>query len=202
MDSKEYFSFEQAVKEFEPYEIVDYGLAWIKPKKIIALSLPANQIINDEKMNRLKSLVNINGWNDPYPISLYLYRLPNGNYSVCSGGNHRAYLSNILNIPLIQANVSILIPFYIISKETKEELEYLLIKKKEYFKEACEINEWLYKIDIHRSKNLKEEKIYREKIDLSDKMQELRDKRLLAIATRFKLLPDNQFLLKIRSLPK
>lgn len=58
---KEYLTFAQAVTEFEPYEVVNSGLTWIDPKKIVALSIPVNQIIYDEKMERLKSLVCING---------------------------------------------------------------------------------------------------------------------------------------------
>lgn len=84
---------------------IDIGIQRVDPSKIIALGLDYTSIKNDYRMNKLKELVNKNGWNDPDPNSLGLTQLPTGEYAVQPGGNHRAVLANERGEKMISAKV-------------------------------------------------------------------------------------------------
>lgn len=57
-------------------------------------------------MQLLKEKVEKYGWNDPFPQSLHLVKLPSDEYAVESGGNHRAILSNELGLTEIRASIT------------------------------------------------------------------------------------------------
>ena len=101
------------------YYIVNYGIHNIKPQDIIGLSKwPPEKLVHDYKMLKLRESVKINGWNDPYPQGLHLYRMPSGKYTVVSGGNHRSILANELGVPEIRAAIDIVVPTSLISANT------------------------------------------------------------------------------------
>lgn len=131
------------LKGLSPYDTVEFGVTWVNPKDIIALSLPAKKIKKDVKMKRLINYVKQNGWNDPYPYLLHLYRIPKGKYIVGCGGNHRTYLSNRLGIKKIQAKVTIILHSKKIPESIKSDVEYYLLKSDQWAKKGSILNDWL-----------------------------------------------------------
>jgi hypothetical protein len=178
----------EIVSDFKPYEVVDNGLTWIDPKKILGLCHPSKEVKNDSKMQELRDSVNINGWNDKCPHDLHLYYLPNKKFTVATGGNHRSYLSNELNIPKIQAYVTIVLPFTIIPEELIAKLEYLYLKEEIYENEAAKINEWL-KQKGHRRYDYPESSVYNKLCDLADQMADKRKECLLSFANSIDMMP-------------
>ena len=156
---KRWHESNKALEQYNPYHILNYGLSWVKPQDIYALSLPLKTVRCDKKSQRLKASVIANGWNDQYPSDLHLCRLPNGLFVVASGGNHRAYLANQLKIPLIQAYVSILLPNKFVSKGTIESVENYSNKLNNLISKVQEINELESKADIRDIRSLHNEKM-------------------------------------------
>ncbi|MBM7572665.1 hypothetical protein [Aquibacillus albus] len=110
----------------EPYGeclYLDYGVTKINPKNIIGLSYSG--VVSEEKLVRLVELVNASGWNDNSPQDLHLLLLPNGYFTVSTGGNHRTILSNKMGLDWIKANVEVLIPYERVSPEVKGQLQSL-----------------------------------------------------------------------------
>ena len=99
-------------KELEPYyddfDFIDVGIQTIDPRKIIALSRKYVTIFNDNSMQKLKAKVLEHGWNDPFPQSLHLVKLPSDVFVVESGGNHRAILANEMGLTEIMANITVI----------------------------------------------------------------------------------------------
>lgn len=186
---KRWKSFERAVKVYQEYDTVDFGIAWVNPRDIIGLSLNANEIKNDDKMKRLRSSVYLKGWTNQSPVDLHLFKLPNGKYTVCSGGNHRAYLSNELKIPQIKAKVSIIIPVKQIPEETKSNIEYLLLKEREFDLKAKEINNFLNTKGIYRVDYVAEEALFNKYCEHAQSYLNQRDKLLLDLADRLGYTP-------------
>lgn len=186
---KRWLTTNKAVKMFRPYDVVDLGITWINPKDIIGLLFPVKEIKNDEKIQRLRQLVNSNGWDDKTPSDLHLYFLPNGKFTVATGGNHRSYLSNELNIPKIKAYVTILLPINSIPEVVKSKVEYFWLKESIYEKEATEINKYLQEKGFRRNKYEHETKLYENYCDLADKMHSKRAETLLSLARDLNLIP-------------
>lgn len=105
------------------YRYVDIGVIYVKTEEIIALSLwPPEKVATDEKMVRLIDKVKREGWNDPFPQTINLYKIPNGKYIVGEGGNHRPMLASELGISEILANVCIVIPEDFIPLDANREI--------------------------------------------------------------------------------
>lgn len=133
---KRWILFDQAVSPYKPYVTVDYGVTSVSPRDIIGLSHTPKEIKNDEKMIELRKSVEAQGWDDDKLIAdLPLIRLPNGKYTAIGDGNHLSYLSDQLDIPKVNAFVSILIPEEYIPENIKAEMaeysnkEYLFEKR-------------------------------------------------------------------------
>lgn len=114
----------------EPYKngkyiSVDAGVRSIDPSRIIALSLPYEDIVTDHKMNNLRNSVDQYGWENRNPRSISLMRLPNGDYIVDGGGNHRAVVTNEKGIKQIQASVTVIMPGDQIDPQTISNAEKL-----------------------------------------------------------------------------
>jgi hypothetical protein len=186
---KRWLNFEEAVDRYKPFHTVYYGIIDIHPKDIIGLSLPEKQIKNDHKMLKLRELVSNNGWNDPHPSDLHLYHLPNGKFTVCSGGNHRSFLANELMIPKIKAYVTILIPRKSIDDEIKSKMEYYLFKEEEYEKEAIRISDWLNEKEIYRDDYIEEVNLLNDYNNRARKMYDKQKEILLELAHNLKILP-------------
>ncbi|MCB8817391.1 hypothetical protein [Desulfosporosinus shakirovi] len=65
------------------------------------------------------------GWKDPAPEGLILKQFPDFTYSVCNGGNRRAYLANQLHLKRIPAHVDVLIPETFFSPDVLFQFEKL-----------------------------------------------------------------------------
>ncbi|MUV38767.1 hypothetical protein JNUCC1_02638 [Lentibacillus sp. JNUCC-1] len=143
LNKKRWKNSARIINSYHEFDTVDYGIAWVDPRDIIGLSLNPNKIKNDEKMKKLKSSVYANGWTNESPFTLHLCKLPNGKYTVSNGGNHRAYLSNKLKTPHIQALVTIIIPKNLIPEEIKAQIEYFILKENDFELKAKETNEFL-----------------------------------------------------------
>jgi hypothetical protein len=105
---------------FNDISVCTVGICLIDPTNIIALSRPYEQICNDSNMQYLRESVAKRGWQDPHPQTLHLLRLPEGQYTVSSGGNHRAILSNELGLKEIKSLISVLIPQSFLNDKTKK----------------------------------------------------------------------------------
>ncbi|MDN8593076.1 hypothetical protein Q0V21_30575 [Paenibacillus sp. 11B] len=102
---------------------IELGIRTIDPKSIIALS----RIPVESQLASLRNKVHKHGWKDPTPRGLHLVLLPDtAHHVVCSGGNHRAVISNELKIEKIQASVSAYLNIDLLSED-----ELLYIEKKE-----------------------------------------------------------------------
>ena len=120
---KRWILFDQAVSPYKPYVTVDYGVTSVSPRDIIGLSHTPKEIKNDEKLIELRKSVEAKGWDDDLHADLHLVRLPNGKYAAAGEANHLSYLSDQLDIPKINAHVSILIPEEYIPENIKVEME-------------------------------------------------------------------------------
>lgn len=94
----------------EEYLRCDVGICCVCPMQIVGLSLPYAEVVSDRQMNSLRERVKSTGWNDPHPNGLHLYLMPEGDYLVNSGGNHRAVLANELKLCEIKASVTVVVP--------------------------------------------------------------------------------------------
>ncbi|PKG23832.1 hypothetical protein [Niallia nealsonii] len=189
---KRWVLFDQAVRPYKPYVTVDFGITSISPKNIIGLTFPTREIKNDNKLTDLRKSVELKGWNDKSPADLHLFLLPNGKYTVATGGNHRSYLSNKLEIPKIKAMVTILIPEKYITENIKSQLDYYSNKEDMYKKEALELNKFLQKQGTRRKNYQKEEKLYNDYCKLAENMNHKRDALLLSLAKFLNLLPKEE----------
>lgn len=181
--------FDQVVKPYKPFVTVDYGIIPVSVDDIIGLSLPVNKIRNGEKLKELRQSIKQEGWKDHSPEDLHLYRLPDGNYTVASDGNHRIFLSNQMDITKIKARVSLLIPENYIPENMKAKIVDYEDKEKTYRLEAEKLYETLQKLDRNR-KNAKEEFAFSNYHKLSDDMYKRRQHTLLGLARFLNLLPD------------
>ena len=184
---KRWRSSNKVLKRYEPYHIVDFGLSWIKPHDICALSLPLKNVRCDEKLQRLKSSVIAIGWNDQYPSDLHLYRLPNGLFVVGSGGNHRAYLANKLSISIIQAYVSIMIPDKLISNSIMQRIEDCLNTIETVSNKIQELNKLELEASIKEILSLQDKKM--EYLRLIEELAEYKHHLLFFTAESLGFLP-------------
>lgn len=110
LENKKWLNIEDLLAKYPKYHHYHLGITEVDPSKIIGLSLDAEVIANDSAMVSLKNNVRRYGWKDPSPQELHLIQFPDFTYSVCNGGNHRAYLANQLQLKRIPALVDVLIP--------------------------------------------------------------------------------------------
>ncbi|KAB7672021.1 hypothetical protein [Bacillus sp. B1-b2] len=128
---KRWQRFDQAVHPYKPYVTVPYGVTTVSPKDIIALKYSPKEFKKEEAWMELRKSIEIKGWSDIPPSQLHLYYLPNGKFVASEEGNQLSYLSDELEIPSIQASVSILIPEEYLPENMKKELDDYA--KKEYY---------------------------------------------------------------------
>lgn len=110
MENKKWLDVEELLARYPNYHNYHLGITEVDPSKIIGLSRSPKEIANDAEMASLIEKVKCNGWKDPTPEGLLLLQFPDFTYSVCNGGNHRAYLANQLHLKSIPAYVDVLIP--------------------------------------------------------------------------------------------
>ena len=110
MENKKWLNIEELLEKYPNYQLYYLGITEVDPSKIIGLSRSLKEIANDAEMASLKKNVKRYGWKDPAPEGLLLIQFPDFTYSVCNGGNHRAYFANQLHLKRIPAHVDVLIP--------------------------------------------------------------------------------------------
>lgn len=111
---------ETEVQQEEPTSyICEYGIRKICPQDIVHFSRPVEEIRQSEKMKKLRERVRLEGWNDPYPHDLHLELSDDSTYSVASGGNHRAALAQELDIPVIQALITVTLDATALPEDTR-----------------------------------------------------------------------------------
>lgn len=186
---KRWISFERAIKPYDNFFSVDYGISWVNPQDIIGLSLNPRKVKNGEKTKQLRDSVALNGWTNQSPFTLHLYRLPNGKFTVGNGGNHRAYLSNKLKIPRIRALVTIVIPANLISEEQRSQLEDFALKEREFDLKAKEVNDFLITKGVFRDKYKAGETLFDEYCELATLQDKHRKDLLLEIAKKLEYIP-------------
>lgn len=123
---------EEIIKEFKEensagsFQTFEMGIIDIDPSNIIALNFPVEDIINDEKMQRLKTSVESNGWTNENPGGFSILQFPNGDLAVNGGGNHRGYLSKSLKekgeLEFVKADVLKVVNLDSLSIRTKDRL--------------------------------------------------------------------------------
>lgn len=147
--------FEKIMKKYPDgtYEVCHIGIQKVHTKDIIGLGLRPRDIANDNKMKRLRQSVATKGWKDESPIDLHLYLIPEGKYTVCSGGNHRPYLADKLHIPSIEAAVDVVIPKGKITEDTAKAIEALRRNYQILEHEANTFNHYLKTQRFQRSGN-------------------------------------------------
>ena len=125
MENKKWLNVEELLAKYPNYHHYHLGITEVDPSKIIGLSRSPKEIANDAEMASLMENVKRYGWKDHAPEGLHLIQFPDFTYSVCNGGNHRAYLANQLNLKCISALVDVLIPETILSVDCVLELKEL-----------------------------------------------------------------------------
>ncbi|MBY3618605.1 hypothetical protein HGO21_03505 [Acinetobacter sp. CUI P1] len=133
------------------YEASDVGIQTVSTEDIIGLSLRPSDIVNDDKMKRLRQSVATKGWIDEFPMDLHLYLTPDVKYTVCTGGNHRTYLADELRIPSIEALVDVVIPKSRISENTAKTIDALRRNYQNLENKANELNQYLKTQRFQRS---------------------------------------------------
>jgi hypothetical protein len=123
----------------EYYQYCELGIINVNPQNIIALSLTEQEVLYSGKLERLKKSISEEGWIDKSPGDLHLLLLPNGYYSVCSGGNHRTYIANLIGIPKIKASVTLVIPNELINEEVINRIEEINVEKSSNFQTLRDI---------------------------------------------------------------
>lgn len=97
------------------YDYVDIGLQTVDVDKIVGISNGRNDEYNSDFMPKdendsrwlyQKELVESGGKMEPIP----LIKMPDGNYVGNGDGSHRISVAKVMNIPTIQAIVSVMIP--------------------------------------------------------------------------------------------
>jgi hypothetical protein len=157
---KQWHEYDELMGSLEEtgYHIYDEGVLSVKTADIIGLSLwPPEDLFNDSKMKMLKHSVETNGWHDPLPYDLNLTLMPNGKYTVCEGGNHRALLSSVLGIESIKAYVSVAVPFHVMTDTAIKWVNHFENQIQVLRKEAKDKNAFLNSQGIRRIKFVKEE---------------------------------------------
>ena len=126
------------VKEYENYYFYDYGEHTVYVSDIIGLSYEG--VLSQEKLNRLYESIKVNGYYFKRYSDLHLVLMPDGKYSVCSGGNHRPYLAKKLGIKKIKCVIEILIPKNILTKKQIKKCEEIdpIHTDHPYFRQLCE----------------------------------------------------------------
>lgn len=185
---KRWMLFDQVVKPYKPFVTVEYGVIPVPVDDIIGLSLPVSKIRNSEKMKELRVSVKQKGWIDDDSEDLHLYRLPDGKYTVASGGNHRIFLSHQIDKQKINAMVSLLIPESYIPENIKAKIKDYEDKEKTYQIEVEKIRESLEALGEIR-KNVKDEFTYKNFCNLRDEMYNKRQYLLLKLAKFLNMVP-------------
>ncbi|WGU92064.1 hypothetical protein QJQ58_15740 [Paenibacillus dendritiformis] len=114
--------------------LVELGVKKVNPKLIVGLS----RELDDGRVSSLRKSIESSGWKDIHPSSMHMVKLPTGEYLVCNGGNHRAFLSRELGIQEIKAQVS---TFLNVSSLSDIELN----KLREFEKEIDDLHNQLHK---------------------------------------------------------
>jgi len=117
------FNEENSNGSFQTFEV---GIIDIDPSNIVALDFPVEDVINDQKMQRLKTSVDSNGWTNENPGGFSILQFPNGDLAVNGGGNHRGYLSKSLKekgeLEFVKASVLKVVNLDSLSSETRDRL--------------------------------------------------------------------------------
>ncbi|WP_400247718.1 hypothetical protein AB3U99_11520 [Niallia sp. JL1B1071] len=186
---KRWMLFDQVVKPYKPYITVEYGIVPVSPSDIVGLSIPVSEVKSGENIKELRNSVKLKGWQNECPADLHLYRLLNRKYTVASGANHLVFLSNQIDIPKINATVSLLIPESYIPENMKAKIEDYENKEKTYRIEAEKLSKSLQNLEEIR-KNAKEEFAYKNFCILIDDMYNKRQYLLLGLAKFLNLVPN------------
>lgn len=193
---KRWKSSDLLYKRYGVYELYDIGAMWVDTADIIGLSLPPSSIKDDEDMRYLKESVNEKGWKNIHYRTLHLIRLPNGKFTVGSGGNHRTYLSKEIGLERLIAFVSVLVPIKYLIEEDQANMEYFTMKHSEYYKLADNKNKYLNSKGVFRENYVIEEAEYDKLCDLADKMLVQRQEVFRRVAMRNGIMKENDVALK------
>lgn len=130
--------YDDIVREYGDYYYYDYGVNTVYVDDIIGLSYEG--VLSQEKLDRLSKSIKENGYYFKRYQDLHLVLMPNGFYSVCSGGNHRPYLAKKLGIKKIKCAMEILIPKNILTEEQIKKCEDIdpVNTDHPYFRQLCE----------------------------------------------------------------
>ncbi|WP_060678764.1 hypothetical protein [Virgibacillus halodenitrificans] len=189
---------EQLYKQYGVYELYDIGAMWVDTADIIGLSLRPKDIKDDEDMRYLKKSVKERGWENTHRMTLHLVRLPNGKFTVGSGGNHRTYLSREIGFERLKALVSVLIPTKYLMDEDYAKIEYFTLKFHEYNDFAATKNAFLNSKGVFRLYYPLEEAEFDRLCNLADKMLDKRAEVIRNVAIRNGIMKDNDAELKVQ----
>lgn len=107
--------YRDIVKKYGDYYLYYYGDHIVYVDDIIGLSYKG--VLSQEKLDILYKSIKENGYYFKLYSDLHLVLMPNGKYSVSSGGNHRPYLAKKLGIKKIMCISEILIPKSLLTDE-------------------------------------------------------------------------------------
>lgn len=193
---KRWKSSEQLYKRYGVYELYDIGAMWVDTADIIGLSLRPSSIKDDEDMRYLRESVKEKGWKNIHYRTLHLVRLPNGKFTVGSGGNHRTYLSKEIGLERLIAFVSVLVPTKYLTEEDHADIEYFTLKYNEYYNLADKKNKHLNSKGVFRENFVIEEAEFGRACDLADKMLAQRNEVFRRVAMRNGIMKENEIELK------
>lgn len=156
--SENWLMFDDLTKSYAPYRVAGLGNRYINPTDIIGFSLTENEILNSGKLDSLQASVKEKGWKPLHLADFHLVLLPDGKITVCSGGNHRAYLSKKLNLSSVKAYLEILLPESEINESTFIKINKLEDRKTELVDKVRKLTSFLHSKGSKRSNYLDEEK--------------------------------------------
>ena len=128
--------------------------------------------------------------------TLHLVRLPNGKFTVGSGGNHRTYLSKEIGLDRLIAFVSVLVPTKYLTEEDHADIEYFILKHNEYYNLADKKNKYLNSKGVFRENYVIEEAEYDRACDLADNMLAQRNEVFRRVAMSNGIMKENDVELK------
>lgn len=130
--------YREIVQDYGEYYLYYYGDHTVYVDDIVGLSYKG--VLSQEKLDRLYHSIKENGYYFKLYRDLHLVLMPNGQYSVSSGGNHRPYLAKKLGIKKIKCVSEILIPKNLLNKEQMRKCEEVnpVNTDHPYFRQLCE----------------------------------------------------------------
>jgi len=137
--------YRDIVQQYGDYYLYNYGDKTVYVEDIVGLSYEG--VLSQEKLDRLDKSIKENGYKFKLYQDLHLVLMPNSQYSVSSGGNHRPYLAKKLGIKKIKGMVEILIPKRILTEEQIRKCEEInpIYTDHSYLRQLCEVNNLLPK---------------------------------------------------------